>query len=48
MELQIQEIQDLTDRIRFFKFVGNDPLPRYSAGAHLDFELADVGTRSYS
>lgn len=48
--LVITAIRDETDRIRVFDLAaaeGGD-LPRYTAGAHLTFDLGDLGTRSYS
>jgi vanillate O-demethylase ferredoxin subunit len=50
MKLKVSLIKDVTARVRLFTFVdaaGSD-LPAYSAGAHLDFDLGKVGTRSYS
>ncbi|WP_050928419.1 PDR/VanB family oxidoreductase [Aestuariivita boseongensis] len=48
--LVVTAIHDETDRIRVFELTsaeGGD-LPGYTAGAHLAFDLGDVGTRSYS
>ena len=48
--LVITAIRDETDRIRVFDLAaaeGGD-LPGYTAGAHLTFDLGDVGERSYS
>lgn len=50
MRLKITAIEPVTERISLFTLVmadGSD-LPPYDAGAHLDFDLGDVGTRSYS
>lgn len=48
--LIIKEITPVTDRISLFtlKPASDACLPSYSAGAHLDFDLGAVGTRSYS
>ncbi|MBD3665326.1 PDR/VanB family oxidoreductase [Sulfitobacter aestuariivivens] len=50
MQLEIAEARDITDRVRLFTLVRSDgaDLPEYTAGAHVDFDLGDVGTRSYS
>lgn len=48
LDLTIAEIRDETDRIRVFELTGAAPLPAYSPGAHLDFDLGESGTRSYS
>jgi len=48
--LVIDTIRNETDRIREFTLRPEDggPLPAHAAGAHLDFVLGDLGTRSYS
>ena len=48
--LIVKEIEPVTDRIRMFTLAAENgsALPSYEAGAHLDFELAGIGTRSYS
>ena len=50
MQLNITQIENITDRIRLFALTALDgaDLPGYTAGAHLDFDLGAVGTRSYS
>ncbi len=50
MKLRLSETRDVTDRIRMMTLTAAEggPLPAYSAGAHLDFDLGDAGTRSYS
>jgi len=50
LKLQLAEYRDETDRIRvlYFHALGNDKLPGYTPGAHLDFELGALGSRSYS
>lgn len=49
MKLEVSDLKDITDRVRLFSFIRVDgDLPAYSAGSHLDFDLGDVGTRSYS
>lgn len=49
-ELKIQKIDTVTDRIKLFTLVAADgsDLATYEAGAHIDFDLGSVGTRSYS
>ena len=50
LNLTISAIRDETDRIRDITLASADgtPLPQYTPGAHLDFDLANLGTRSYS
>ncbi|MGB3246218.1 MAG: PDR/VanB family oxidoreductase [Sulfitobacter sp.] len=50
MLLKIAETKDITDRIRLITLTNanDDALPHYMAGAHLDFDLGEIGTRSYS
>lgn len=50
LALKIAALEDETDHIRVLDLVAQDghPLPSYSAGAHLVFDLGDLGTRSYS
>ena len=49
MDLIVDKILDRTERIREFRLVAtNGTLPPWTPGAHLDFELGKVGTRSYS
>ncbi len=48
MKLHVTAIKNVTNRIRLFTLTGTGALPRYTAGAHLDFDLGDVGVRSYS
>lgn len=48
--LIVKKTEPVTDRVRLFELAAADggALPAYRAGAHLDFEVAGVGTRSYS
>ena len=48
--LETLEVTPVTDRISLFTFgaAGDGPLPAYTAGAHIDFDLGAAGTRSYS
>ncbi len=48
--LVVKSIEPVTERISVFALAAKDGarLPAYNAGAHLDFELAGLGTRSYS
>ena len=48
--LIVDAIHDETDRIRVLTLKGEPgtTLPAYTAGAHLDFDLGELGTRSYS
>ncbi|MEM6663564.1 MAG: PDR/VanB family oxidoreductase [Pseudomonadota bacterium] len=46
MQLTLEAVHDVTDKIRVFRFTGED-LPTWDAGAHVDFMLP-AGTRSYS
>lgn len=48
MELHVTDIKDVTERVKLFTLTAADGLPTYTAGAHLDFDLGDAGTRSYS
>ena len=50
LKLTISAVYDETDRIREITLVPayGVPLPAYTPGAHLDFELGSLGTRSYS
>ena len=50
LTLKIAALRDETDRIRVFDLIARDggSLPSYTPGAHLDFDLGDLGTRSYS
>ena len=49
-ELVIDSVHDETDRIRVITLrdANGAPLPAHTAGAHLEFDLGDLGTRSYS
>jgi len=49
-ELVIDSLNDATDRIRVLTLRPGDGgrLPAHTAGAHLDFDLGTLGTRSYS
>lgn len=49
-KLTLQRIEDETPAIRVFQFGAADgsALPDYTPGAHLDFDLDETGTRSYS
>lgn len=49
-DLSVTAIRGETDRIRVFELGAADAraLPGYTAGAHLTFDLGDLGTRSYS
>lgn len=48
--LKIDNIEPVSDRINLLSLIAEDagPLPAYEAGAHIDFDLGDLGTRSYS
>ena len=48
--LRIDAITDATQTVRVFTLSATDdkPLPPYTAGAHIDVDLGDAGTRSYS
>ena len=48
--LKVEKIEPITKRINLFTLVSADgePLAAYEAGAHIDFDLGDAGTRSYS
>ena len=50
MDLIVDSISDRTDRIREFRLLSKTgtPLPPWTPGAHLDVDLGDAGTRSYS
>ena len=49
MDLIVERITDLTDRIREIRLVSESmPLPPWTPGAHLDFDLGAAGKRSYS
>ena len=49
MDLIVDSITDRTDRIREIRLIAKDlALPAWTAGAHLDFDLGEAGTRSYS
>ncbi len=50
MELILENVVAETEHIRVFTFcaASHSVLPDYSAGAHIEFDLGDVGTRSYS
>lgn len=40
---------DVTDRIAVFDLkIENGPVPEWSAGAHIDFDLGELGVKSYS
>ncbi|WP_146344906.1 PDR/VanB family oxidoreductase [Phaeobacter marinintestinus] len=47
---KITSITDVTDRVRQFDLLvaDNTPLPAHDPGAHLDFQIPNVGERSYS
>lgn len=49
-KLTVEQIEDETSAIRVFQFRAADgsPLPAYTPGAHLDFDLGATGNRSYS
>ncbi|PIE10374.1 MAG: oxidoreductase [Rhodobacterales bacterium] len=49
-QLKVQTITPVTDRISLFTLVNADggALPAYTPGAHVDIDLGDLGTRSYS
>lgn len=49
-DLIARKIEPVSDRISLFTLEAKDgtALPAYSAGAHLDFDLGPVGSRSYS
>lgn len=48
--LIVKKTESVTERVRLFELGAEDgqTLPAYQAGAHLDFEVDGVGTRSYS
>ncbi|MCY6379430.1 PDR/VanB family oxidoreductase [Hoeflea prorocentri] len=50
LNLVVDSIHDETDRIRVFTLceASGAELPGYLPGAHLDFDLGELGTRSYS
>ena len=50
MDLIVERISDQTDRICEFRLVPSTDitLPRWTAGAHIDVDLGEIGTRSYS
>ncbi len=50
VKLKIESIEPVTERISLFSLVSEDGglLAGYDAGAHVDFDLGDLGTRSYS
>ncbi|MEZ5714901.1 MAG: indolepyruvate oxidoreductase subunit beta family protein [Paracoccaceae bacterium] len=49
-QLTVKAIEPITDRISLFTLVAADgaALPVYAPGAHIDLDLGDIGTRSYS
>lgn len=49
-DLKLEHIDKVTDRIHMFTLVsaGGETLKDYEAGAHIDVDLGDLGTRSYS
>jgi len=50
LNLIVEKIEPVTARVSLFTLALSQSaeLPPYTAGAHLDFDLGDVGTRSYS
>ena len=50
LNLVVDSVHDETDRIRVLTLRGEDgdALPGYSSGAHIDVDLGELGTRSYS
>lgn len=50
LELILTETRPVTENIRQLTFGAADgaPLPGYTAGAHVEFDLGDLGTRAYS
>ena len=50
LDLVVVSIEKITDRIRLFTFSSADdsPLPNYSAGAHVEFEIGEQTSRAYS
>ncbi|MFK5977470.1 MAG: PDR/VanB family oxidoreductase [Rhizobiaceae bacterium] len=50
IDLIVKNVSQVTERIRLIEFSDavNSPLPSYSAGAHVDFDLNELGNRSYS
>ncbi|MBL4600765.1 MAG: oxidoreductase [Rhizobiaceae bacterium] len=50
VNLVVKNVSQVTDRIRQIEFadVMDLSLPSYSAGAHVDFDLGELGSRSYS
>lgn len=49
-DLRIESTEKVTDRISLFTLVSasGEALPGYAPGAHIDFDLGEAGTRSYS
>lgn len=48
MELIVDRIADATDRVRVFDLRAVGDAPEWRAGAHLDFDLGETGSRAYS
>ena len=50
IKLKVASIEPVSDRINLLSLVAEDgaALPVYEAGAHIDFDLGDIGKRSYS
>ncbi|MBL4890271.1 MAG: oxidoreductase [Rhizobiaceae bacterium] len=50
IDLAVINVSQVTERIRLIEFADavNSSLPSYSAGAHIDFDLGELGNRSYS
>lgn len=50
LKLTLKDIDDETPHIRVFRFgdAAGAALPSYSAGAHLEFDLGEAGSRAYS
>lgn len=49
-DLVVKNVMQVTERIRLFEFADalGSPLASYLPGAHVDFNLGDLGNRSYS
>lgn len=50
INLVVKNVSQITDKIHLFEFadVMGATLPSYCAGAHIDFDLGETGSRSYS
>lgn len=49
LRLILEAVEPVTDRVSLFTFAAETgELPPYTPGAHVDFDLGEIGTRSYS